>query len=146
ATFVQKVEPPSEVVRLSIPLGWRIPYLAGACGKVFLAFTGTQERKQALAHLPRFTQRTISHPAKYEAEVEAARARGYATDDQEYMDGVRAVAAPVVGASGALLGVILVVGLCVRFNVTDMASFGDLIARKAGDLSGSMGAPAAIRE
>jgi DNA-binding IclR family transcriptional regulator len=57
----------------------------------------------------RHTERTIVDPAELAQVADATRARGYATEDEEFQDGVRAVAAPVfvdgdviaaLGASG----------------------------------------------
>jgi len=45
--------------------------------------------------LPRFTEHSITDPERYLEAVREARVRGYATDDEEYISGVRAVAAPI---------------------------------------------------
>jgi DNA-binding IclR family transcriptional regulator len=78
--------------------GVRIPLLAGALGKLFLA--DTKEDGEILevlreSGIPRFTENTITDPQAYLEEIGRVRERGYALDDEEYLRGVRAVAVPV---------------------------------------------------
>ena len=46
-------------------------------------------------HLVRFTPNTITEPKQYATELEKVREAGFSTDDEEYISGVRAVAAPI---------------------------------------------------
>jgi hypothetical protein len=43
----------------------------------------------------RYTSKTVTDPRQYLREVEKAGKQGYAVDDEEYIPGVRAVAAPL---------------------------------------------------
>jgi DNA-binding IclR family transcriptional regulator len=45
--------------------------------------------------LPRFTERSIVSSQDFLREVTRAREQGYAIDDEEYLRGIRAVAAPI---------------------------------------------------
>lgn len=91
--------------------GTAIPLFAGATGKVMLA---SMEKQQALNiirknGLPRFTEHTITDQGRYIQEVESAKKRGYATDYEEYISGVRAIASPIRGWK-PLISAIWVVG------------------------------------
>jgi len=101
----------SQDLKITSPRGTTIPLLAGATGKVALA---SMEKKQALNiigrdGLPRFTEHTITDPERYFEEVESAKKRGFATDYEEYISGVRAIASPIRGWKH-LISAIWVVG------------------------------------
>jgi len=86
-------------LKITAPRGTTIPLFAGATGKVFL---GSMTEEQAVGiirskGLAEYTAYTITDPAKYMEAVRQARDAGYATDDEEYILGVRAVAAPIKG-------------------------------------------------
>jgi DNA-binding IclR family transcriptional regulator len=84
-------------LKITAPVGTAIPLMAGAIGKVFL---GAMDEVEALAliqshRLPKFTVNSITEPRRYLVEIRKARLQGYAVDDEEYISGVRAVAAPL---------------------------------------------------
>lgn len=86
-----------------------VPPHCTATGKALLAWRQPW-RDSVLSHtLERFTDRTLVDPGDLARDADTTRARGYATEDGEYRDGVRGVAAPVfvgeeavaaLGASG----------------------------------------------
>jgi DNA-binding IclR family transcriptional regulator len=84
-------------LKITAPVGARIPLLVGALGKVFMAGMKDGEAAQWIraAGLRRDTEKSITDPARYLREIERARKAGYALDDEEYIQGVRAVAAPI---------------------------------------------------
>jgi len=47
----------------------------------------------------RYTSKTVTDPRQYLREVEKAGKQGYAVDDEEYIPGVRAVAAPLLSTA-----------------------------------------------
>jgi DNA-binding IclR family transcriptional regulator len=59
--------------------------------------------------LPRYTENSIVDMKLYYKELEQVREKGYAVDDEEYILGVRAVAAPLTGL-GQLRSAIWAVG------------------------------------
>ncbi len=91
-----------EGLRISAPVGITIPLLAGAVGKVFMAAEDPRRARQLIAEigLPRFTSRSMTDMATYLSELEQVRSRGYAVDIEEYIDGVRAVAAALQNRRG----------------------------------------------
>jgi IclR family KDG regulon transcriptional repressor len=98
-------------LKITSPIGTRVPLLAGAIGKAFLAF---MEESQAASLIPtlglrRYTENSITDPDLYMKRVGEARAAGYGLDDEEYIQGVRAVAA-VIQNSGPQTSAVWVVG------------------------------------
>jgi len=97
----------SQDLKITSPKGTTIPLLAGAAGKVVLA---SLEKTQILDiirrdGLPRFTEHTITDLERYLEEVESAKKGGYATDYEEYISGVRAIASPIRGWKHLILAI-----------------------------------------
>jgi DNA-binding IclR family transcriptional regulator len=69
--------------------------------------------------LPRFTDNSIMDPASYYQELEQVRQQGFAVDDEEYILGVRAVAAPLMGL-GQLRSAIWIVGFKASLDAKKM--------------------------
>jgi DNA-binding IclR family transcriptional regulator len=142
ATIVDKVDARRVAVEVSATVGQRLRLAAGACGKVFLAWGGAPRREVAgyLADLTRLTPRTITDPAVYAEELERVRGLGYATDDEEYLAGVRATSAPVIDARGRIAAAVLVVGLTGSLSVEDLPRTGGATAETARGISIALGA------
>ena len=74
-------------------------------------------------------------------ELERVRLLGYASDDEEYLTGVRATSAPVFDARGRLMAALLVVGLTGSLAVEDLVATGTATAATAQAISAALGAP-----
>ncbi|MEA2039376.1 MAG: IclR family transcriptional regulator [Thermodesulfobacteriota bacterium] len=98
-------------IKITSPIGTKIPVLAGATGKVFMACLPEEQAMKIILSkgLTKYTDNTILNPGRYFQEIRDVRRKGYATDDEEYILGVRAVAAPIQG-NGSILSAIWVVG------------------------------------
>lgn len=109
-TIIEKVDNPSGL-KISAPVGSRIPLVAGAAGKVFLASFPDQDLPGMLRDpLPGFTDNTITGKAEYIEEIKKVRAQGFATDFEEYIQGVNAVCVPVTNIHGHTTAAIWMVG------------------------------------
>jgi DNA-binding IclR family transcriptional regulator len=110
-TILDVVEPRTEL-KITAPIGTTLPLLAGAAGKVFLSRMDEEEAKRIVKTkgLTRFTENSITSLERYLQEIRVTRENGFATDDEEYIPGVRAVAAPIKEAA-PLLSAIWIVGL-----------------------------------
>ncbi|WP_313621880.1 IclR family transcriptional regulator [Achromobacter sp.] len=94
--YMERVET-SEPLRLFFAVGSHVPMHCTASGKLFLASMNRLERSRVLARLPltRNTPRTLTDPAKLEAELDRLAARGIGIDNEEFVRGMSAVAVPV---------------------------------------------------
>jgi DNA-binding IclR family transcriptional regulator len=128
-TVLDVVEPRTEL-KITAPIGTTLPLLAGAAGKVFLSGMAEEEVRRIFKTkgLTRFTENSITSPERYLQEIRAARENGFAMDDEEYILGVRAVAAPIKQAA-PLLSAIWVVGFKASLDEERMK----LITRYAVD-------------
>jgi len=105
-TILDMVESHNEM-KITSPPGTRLPLLAAATGKVFLAQFEEKKAKEIIQKmgLARFTPKSIFDPKKFLKETEETKKRGYAIDDEEYIPGVRAIAAPIQTASPPLAAI-----------------------------------------
>ena len=110
-------------LKITAHIGARLPLLAGATGKILLASMTEHEAKQLIhtIKLRRNTEKSITDPDRYMEEVRKARESGYALDDGEYMQGVKAVAAPV-RSDGWQMSAIWVVGFTQSMKDENMAA------------------------
>jgi len=115
-TILDVVESYHEM-KITSPPGTRLPLLAGAIGKIFLAQFEEKKAKEILQKmgLKRYTSKSIVDPKKFFKELEETKKKGCAIDDEEYLPGVRAVAAPIQTAS-LPPAAIWVVGFTSGFN------------------------------
>jgi IclR family transcriptional regulator, KDG regulon repressor len=99
-TIVDVVESPNEM-KITSPPGTRLPLLVGATGRVLLAQLDREEVQQIVRKmgLKRYTSKSVVDPKQFLKEVGKAREKGYAIDQEEYILGVRAVAAPIQAAT-----------------------------------------------
>jgi IclR family acetate operon transcriptional repressor len=102
-------------------VGRRVPYELTANGKVFLAFGAAPSGSVA------------------EAELEAIRARGYATAVDELEHGLSALAAPVFGPGGGATAALSVSGPTIRLTLARMQGLAPLVVEQAQVLSARLG-------
>ncbi|MCL2337430.1 MAG: IclR family transcriptional regulator, partial [Firmicutes bacterium] len=116
-TIIEKVDSPLEL-KISAPVGARIPIFAGAAGKVFLAGLSKETLSDELAakSIPKYTQYSITDPAQYANELEKVKEQGFATDFQEYIQGVNAVCVPISNTYNRVLAAIWMVGFANTFD------------------------------
>lgn len=114
-------------LKITAPIGARLPLLVGALGKVFMAALADGEADRWIRGmgLRRDTDKSIIERGRYLEEIRKARKRGYALDDEEYIQGVRAVAAPIYVA-GRPPSAIWVVGFTQSMRDGDL----NVIARQ----------------
>ena len=95
-TILDVVEPKGEL-KITAPSGTRLPLFAGATGKVFLANMDRDRAREVINSLglTAYTANSITDVDRYMKELEEVREKGFATDDEEYIRGVRAVACPL---------------------------------------------------
>ncbi len=84
------------IVGLLFDIGSRAPAHCTGLGKALLAELEDSELSQILEHpLEEYTEYTITDPDDLRADLELARDRGYALNDQELAIGLRTIAAPI---------------------------------------------------
>lgn len=114
--YVAKVEG-TFAMRLESSIGSRHPSHCTALGKVLLAgYEGGVEELYPDPVLPTMTTRSISDLETLKLEIERVRRTGWAFDDEEYEDGARCIAAPVLDHTGSVVAAVSVSGPVSRFT------------------------------
>lgn len=111
--------------RVQLPIGSNVPFHCTASGKTFLASLDTRKRK-AFAHglaLERKTPKTITDPDALLTELAAVSKAGFAFDNEEFMEGMVAIAVPVTDEAGRFLAAIACHGPNVRLSLDTLKGF-----------------------
>ena len=123
-------------MKVSVEPGLALPFMTPAVGRAILLAVDP-ERREALvngAKLPSFTERSITDSGEYLKEIALAEERGYAVDDEEYLRGVRAVAAPLI-LDGAPVGALWAVGFSLSMDDLRVGSAGEALVRATSLIS-----------
>jgi len=111
--------------RVQLPIGSHVPFHCTASGKTFLASLDSRKRK-AFAHglaLEQKTPKTITDPDALLKELSAVAKNGFAIDDEEFMDGMVAIAVPVMDDAGRFLAAIACHGPNIRLSAETLRGF-----------------------
>lgn len=98
--FLYKVKG-EDAVELDTYTGMRVDLQTTALGKAILAHLPETRIDEILnMHgLPRITENTVTDPAELKSELAEICERGYATDDEERVKGVRCVGVPILDSA-----------------------------------------------
>ena len=127
--YVDQVNPDRDV-KMVIQVGRLYPLHAGASSRALLAALPLAEQEKYIAEheLNGLTGNTITDPQRLRDSLAEARRNGYAMSVRERDDSAAAVAAPVYGHAGQLIGVISVSGPAERFQPVISSAAAELLA------------------
>jgi DNA-binding IclR family transcriptional regulator len=99
AIYIDKIEP-ARSVRMITRIGASNPVHCTSVGKAMLAFLPEDRANEVIkkTRFERFTTRTIATAEALRAEMEKTKRRGYAVDDEEFEEGLRCIAVPLLDA------------------------------------------------
>lgn len=111
-------------LRVHLEPGSRVPLYCTASGKLFLALTPAAQRRRLLDGftLTPLTPATITDRAALEAELAAIARRGYSIDNEEFLQGLIAVAVPVRDQSGVMVAAIACHVPTARLSIESLLS------------------------
>jgi DNA-binding IclR family transcriptional regulator len=133
--FLDVIEGPQRV-KLSAAIGQRLPAFATASGKAILAFMPDETVQRILERgMPQLTQHTIRSPGALFENLRHARERGFAIDEQEFEEGINAVAAPILDLNGQPIAAVAVAGPAYRLTRERMVEIGPLVLSTAQDIA-----------
>jgi IclR family acetate operon transcriptional repressor len=121
-------------------IGTRWPVHATSTGKVLLAYLSQELRQRFLKKpLARLTDKTITDPKILEAELEAARQKGFAVAAEELETGYIAVGAPLRNYDGQVIAAISLGGPTTRVVPERIPEMASLAMESAGRISAWLG-------
>ncbi len=123
--------------RVQLPIGTHVPFHCTASGKVFLASLPAQQRDKIVhaIQLEAHTANTITDPAKLAEELRQIAEQGHAIDNEEFMDGMIAIAVPVAAAQGRFLAALAFHGPSVRLTLERLLANKQVLQDAAGKLA-----------
>jgi len=93
--YLDVIESPQRVKLAAVP-GQRLPAFCTASGKSMLAFLPEEKIRDILARgMPQYTHNTLTSEEAFWENIRKTREQGYATSEQEFEDGINAIAAPI---------------------------------------------------
>ncbi len=124
-------------LRTQLPIGTRVPLHCTASGKLYLSsFPATQQRRLVGAlPLERHTPKTITDTEDLLAELERIRDSGIGTDDEEFIAGMTAVAVPLLGKKGRVVGTLACHAPSVRMSIEVALGYVPVLRQAAEALS-----------
>ena len=122
--YLQVIESPQRVKIAAAP-GEHLPAFCTATGKAFLAFLPEAEVKKIFKQgVRKYTEHTsLSISALYD-DLRDTRARGFSISEQEFEDGINAVAAPILDTNGRPIAAMAIVGPAFRLSSERMKELG----------------------
>ncbi|WP_018700887.1 IclR family transcriptional regulator [Amorphus coralli] len=106
-------------LRIQLPVGTRVPFYCTSSGKMYLSSLPNRhlDRYLAAARLEPRTPNSITDPDRLRAALLQIRADGFATDDEEFMEGMIALAVPVRDTNGRLFATLSFHAPTQRFDI-----------------------------
>lgn len=104
--------------------GDRLPLHVSSMGKAILSALPSAEVQQLLIEFgfEARTEHTVTQPAALQQQVEAGRRDGYVYQREEVDLGMNAIAAPVVGSGGTVLGAVAIAAPLFRAGEHDLVA------------------------
>jgi len=129
------------MVRMFTEVGQRVPLFCTGGGKAILSGLSPEQLDAYLAATPlqAFTPKTIADPQRLRAELEQARAVGFAVDDEEREVGVCCVAAPIFDRFGRCVAALSISGPTTRLSRERAVELGPRVRAAADSCSAALG-------
>lgn len=124
-------------LRIQLPIGTTVPFYCTASGKMYLSTLPK-------SHLARYatseplnanTKNTLTDPDALIRAVAVVRDQNYALDTEEFMNGMIAVAVPILDANDRLVATLSFHAPTVRFTIEKALTFLPDLRKAAADLS-----------
>ncbi|QBJ96953.1 IclR family transcriptional regulator [Rhodococcus sp. ABRD24] len=116
AVCIDLLEGRNTLVVAGINVGSVLPYHAAAGPTVMLANSKVLQDRWIKEELPAITDRTITDVNELVQHLDKIREVGYSVSNSDYLPGVAAVAAPILGRDGSVLASISVGGRADEFE------------------------------
>ncbi len=119
--------------RIQLPVGTHVPFHCTASGKCFLASLAQKARTDLVRSLSLnpLTSKTHTNPDTLLTELQAVEENGYAIDDEEFMDGMVAIAVPVTDTLGRYVASLAFHGPTQRMSIASAIERKDILVHAA---------------
>ena len=124
-------------LRIQLPVGSTVPFYCTASGKMYLSTLPKAHlaRYAASETLEARTANSLTRTDDLLAEIEKVRAQGYAADDEEFMDGMIALAVPILDGADRLVATLSFHAPTMRFDKAKALTHLPALKAAAAELS-----------
>ncbi len=125
-------------------IGSRFPAHCTALGRVLLAYRDAAEMDSFLLKaeregLQQYTNGTLTDMGLLKQELRKIREQGYAIETEQYLPGIRCVAAPIFNHTGKAVAALSVAGPAVRLTDECVEDFVPALKKTTGNISVRLG-------
>ena len=119
-----------------------MPLHSAASGKAVLAFLPEKEREAIIRNreLESFTSQTITDVDELRKNIASVYATGVSYNNQEFHRGISALAVPLFGNDGRVIGAIALVGTSFDLDAAQLDEYAPLFIEAAAGISSRIGA------
>ncbi|MEM6676707.1 MAG: IclR family transcriptional regulator [Pseudomonadota bacterium] len=124
-------------LRIQLPIGTKVPFYCTASGKMYLSSLNVAhlERYLRAASLTQQTARTITDIEVLRREIAKTRERGFGTDDEEFMEGMVALAVPILDDQDRLVSTLSFHAPAVRMSLLQAREHLDRLRSASEEMS-----------
>jgi DNA-binding IclR family transcriptional regulator len=140
-TAIAIAKSPTDVHRVATSVTSHDSIHASAAGKVVAAYLPDDVLHELIKHLPlpRLTATTVVGRGNLRTELMRVRRVGFAFEDEEVREGVRALSVPVRNYAGRVVASLTVVAPKARLNRREISRYVRALTASAADLSQRLG-------
>lgn len=128
-------------IRIGAPAGTLTDMHCSGTGKIFIAYNHLHELESFLdsLDLKQRTSKTLTTVPQFREESSIIKEQGFAMDDEEYIQGVRCLAAPVKNNKGEIIAAIGITATTSRFTRRKIPMVAVKVIQAADKLSAMLG-------
>ena len=127
-------------IKTSTKIGARLPAYTTADGKMIICYQNKDRIKTYLPkRIPQHTQNTITNKGEFIRKLEEIKKNGYAIDNEEYVEGLKCVAAPIFDHDGKVRFSLSITGPAFRMKEERIKEMIVVIKEAANEISRRIG-------
>lgn len=119
-------------LRVDIGSTNNIPLYSSALGKTMAAFS--KEKFSFGKNYQAFTKHTIKSDKELSRELETVRKNGYALDNEEFLEGLICIGAPILNQENIAIASLSISIPAIRFQEENLDKYVDLLKKYTGDI------------
>lgn len=133
--YVEVIES-EQRIKLAATPGQHLPAFCTASGKAILAFMPEKEVTKIMKRgMPKYTSNTITSTKSYFEDMKKVQERGFAISEQEFEEGINAVAAPIFNDEQKPIASVSIAGPAFRLTQERIAEIGSDLLVAASNIA-----------
>jgi DNA-binding IclR family transcriptional regulator len=120
-------------LQVNLQVGSHTPSWCTASGKLYLSSLPKDRRQSIMTKLTltQYTRNTIIDVDILETQLQRIKSSGVGTDNEEFIDGMIAIAVPIIDSSGKLCACLFTHAPVIRKSFDELSGYTDVLERAA---------------